>query len=104
MTSAFPKAVFYLPSLFPSFTYSPETHIRAVQTEEVFVKTAVSAIKSTTFTMAFIKDFNSPILRKMTLLFCCGHKIMAQGKLEAFLLREINFLTAIYDQHVTAIT
>lgn len=29
---------------------------------------------------------------------------MALGKLEAFLLREINFLTAIYDQHVTAIT
>lgn len=29
---------------------------------------------------------------------------MALGKLEAFLFREINFLTAIYDQHVTAIT
>lgn len=83
---------------------APETHMHTEQTGEMFVKTAVSAIKSTTFTMAFIKDFNSLILRKMTLLFCCGHKIMAQGKLEAFLLREINFLTAIYDQHVTAIT
>lgn len=29
---------------------------------------------------------------------------MALGKLEAFLFGEINFLTAIYDQHVTAIT
>lgn len=29
---------------------------------------------------------------------------MALGKLEAFLFREINFLTAVYDQHVTAIT
>lgn len=29
---------------------------------------------------------------------------MALGKLEAFLLREINSLTAVYDQHVMAIT
>lgn len=46
---------------------------------------------------------SNPILGKMTLLFCCGHKIMALGKLDAFVLKEINFLTAMYDQHVTAI-
>ena len=34
------------------------------QTGQIFVKTAVSTIKSTTFTIAFIKDFNSPHLKE----------------------------------------
>lgn len=34
------------------------------QTGQMFVKTAVSTIKGTTFTIAFIKDFNSPHLKE----------------------------------------